>query len=45
VAAERSGQLAQVAAAALAAAGVISEDEFRPANAFADLQARMAAKS
>ena len=33
------------AAAALAAAGVISEDEFRPANAFADLQARMAAKS
>ena len=33
------------AAAALAAAGVISEDEFRPANAFADLQARMAGKS
>lgn len=32
------------AAAALAAAGVISEDEFRPANAFADLKAQMAAK-
>ncbi|MGU3389444.1 YceD family protein [Sphingomonas sp. M1A8_2b] len=32
------------AAAALAAAGVISEDEFRPANAFADLKARMAGK-
>ena len=33
------------AAAALAAAGVISEDEFRPANAFSDLKARMAGKS
>ena len=33
------------AAAALAAAGVISEDEFRPANAFSDLKARMAEKS
>ncbi|MEG3168946.1 DUF177 domain-containing protein [Sphingomonas sp. LB3N6] len=33
------------AAAALAAAGVISEDEFRPANAFADLKARMADKA
>jgi uncharacterized metal-binding protein YceD (DUF177 family) len=33
------------AAAALAAAGVISEDEFRPANAFSDLRARMAEKS
>ncbi|MBE2991893.1 MULTISPECIES: YceD family protein [Sphingomonas] len=32
------------AAAALAAAGVISEDEFRPANAFSDLKARMAEK-
>ncbi len=32
------------AAAALAAAGVISEDEFRPANAFSDLKARMAGK-
>jgi uncharacterized metal-binding protein YceD (DUF177 family) len=31
-------------AAALAAAGVISEDEFRPANAFSDLKARMAGK-
>lgn len=29
------------AAAALKAAGVISEEEFRPANAFADLQARL----
>jgi uncharacterized metal-binding protein YceD (DUF177 family) len=33
------------AAAALAAAGVISEDEFRPANAFSDLKDRMAGKS
>ena len=33
------------AAAVLAAAGVISEDEFRPANAFSDLKARMAGKS
>ncbi|RMB34694.1 uncharacterized protein DUF177 involved in 23S rRNA accumulation [Sphingomonas sp. PP-F2F-G114-C0414] len=33
------------AAAALTAAGVISEDEFRPANAFSDLKARMAGKS
>jgi uncharacterized metal-binding protein YceD (DUF177 family) len=33
------------AAAALAAAGVIGEDEFRPANAFSDLKARMAGKS
>ncbi|TCQ01382.1 uncharacterized protein DUF177 involved in 23S rRNA accumulation [Sphingomonas sp. PP-F2F-A104-K0414] len=33
------------AAAALAAAGVISEDEFRPANAFADLKAKMAGKA
>ena len=33
------------AAAALAAAGVISEDEFRPANAFSDLKARMAGKN
>ena len=32
------------AAAALAAAGVISEDEFRPANAFSDLKAKMAGK-
>jgi hypothetical protein len=32
------------AAAALAAAGVISEDEFRPANAFSDLKARMTEK-
>ncbi len=32
------------AAAALAAAGVISEDEFRPANAFSDLKAKLAAK-
>jgi uncharacterized metal-binding protein YceD (DUF177 family) len=32
------------AAAALAAAGVISEDEFRPANAFSDLKDRMAGK-
>jgi len=32
------------AAAALAAAGVISEDEFRPANAFSDLKAKLAGK-
>lgn len=32
------------AAAVLKAAGVIGEDEFRPANAFADLQARLAGK-
>ncbi len=32
------------AAAALAAAGVISEDEFQPANAFSDLKARLDAR-